>query len=109
MKRLAAAILLAVTPALAWAQHAHPAPAAPSASQPADAASEGEVKNVDKAGGKIKIKHGEIRNVHMGPMTMTFGVKSPAMLDAVATGDKVRFTVDEVDGALVVTTIRKVK
>jgi Cu/Ag efflux protein CusF len=43
----------------------------------------------------------------MAPMTMVFGVKSPALLDKVAAGDKVRFRAEEVKGDYVVTMIEK--
>lgn len=51
-----------------------------------------EVRKVDKPKGKITLKHGEIRNIDMPPMTMVFGVTDPAFLDRVKAGDKVRFT-----------------
>jgi Cu(I)/Ag(I) efflux system protein CusF len=109
MKRILPLVLLACAPALGLAQHAgHPAAAAQVA-QAGVEPSDGEIRKVDKANGRITIKHGEIKNVHMGPMTMSFGVKSPAMLEGVAAGDKVKFTAEEVKGELVVTSIRKVK
>jgi len=110
MKRIVPLILVALAPALAPAQHVHPAPAAQQVAQAAAKdASDGEVRKVDKANGKITIRHGEIPNIHMGPMTMTFGVKSAAMLDAVAAGDKVKFRVEEIKGDYVVTSIEKAK
>jgi Cu/Ag efflux protein CusF len=110
MKRIVPLLLVALAPAFASAQHAHPAPAAqPAAQAAAKDASDGEVRKVDKANGKITIKHGDIPNIRMGPMTMTFGVKSAAMLDAVAAGDKVKFRVEEIKGDYVVTSIEKVK
>ena len=66
---------------------------------------EGEVRKIDKDAGKITLKHGPIPNLDMPGMTMVFRVKDPAMLDAVKTGDKVRFTADKVGGALTVTEI----
>jgi Cu/Ag efflux protein CusF len=45
----------------------------------------------------------------MGPMTMMFTVKSPALLDKVAAGDKVKFRVEEIKGDYVVTAIEKAK
>ncbi len=67
------------------------------------------MRKVDKAAGKVIIKHGEIRSVNMGPMTMAFTVKPPALLDNIAAGDKVRFQVVQADGDYVVTAIQKVK
>jgi Cu/Ag efflux protein CusF len=65
--------------------------------------SDGEVRKIDKSAGKITIKHGQLQNLDMPPMTMVFRVKDPAMLDQLKEGDKIRFTADKVDGALTVT------
>ena len=67
------------------------------------------MRKVDKAAGKIILKHGEIRNINMAPMTMVFGVKPPSLLDKVAVGDKVKFRAEEVKGDYVVTMIEKAK
>ncbi|MDO9278159.1 MAG: copper-binding protein [Polaromonas sp.] len=66
---------------------------------------EGEVRKVDKAAGKISIRHGEIKNLDMPPMNMVFQVKDPALLDKVKTGDKVRFTADQINGDYTVMSI----
>ena len=42
---------------------------------------EGEVRRVDKEGARVTIKHGEIRNLDMPPMTMVFQVRDKALLD----------------------------
>jgi Cu(I)/Ag(I) efflux system periplasmic protein CusF len=68
---------------------------------------DGEVKKIDKAQGRITLKHGDIKHLDMPPMTMVFRVSSPAMLDAVAVGDKVRFTAEKVGGNYTVTTLSK--
>lgn len=65
---------------------------------------EGEIRKVDAAAGKLTIRHGPIPNLDMSAMTMIFRVKDPAMLQ-VQSGDKVRFTVDRVDGLLTVTSL----
>lgn len=70
---------------------------------------DGEVRKIDKAAGKIILKHGEIKSIDMGPMTMVFGVKSPALLDKVAVGDKVKFDAVIEKGDYVVTKIEKAK
>lgn len=67
--------------------------------------SEGEIKKVDKAAGKITIKHGELKNLAMPGMTMAFRVKDAAMLDQVKPGDKVSFIADKVGAQLVVSKI----
>jgi Cu/Ag efflux protein CusF len=83
----------------------HAAPATPAATQAADM-TEGEVRRVDSAAGKLTLRHGEIRNLDMPPMTMVFAVRDPAMLEALKPGDKVRFRVVEEGGAYVVTEIQ---
>jgi len=110
MKRTVSALLLSTFAAVAAAQHQHHAPAAAPAAQAASTDfAEGEVRKVDKAAGKLVIRHGEIKSVNMGPMTMMFTVKSPALLDKVAAGDKVKFRVEEIKGDYVVTAIEKAK
>ena len=68
-------------------------------------ASEGEVRKIDKAAGKITIKHGEIRNLDMPPMTMVFRAEPPALLDKVQVGDKVTFKAEKVGSTYSVTDI----
>lgn len=70
---------------------------------------DGEVRKVDKDAKKITIKHGEIKNLEMPGMTMVFQVKDPAMLDKVKAGDKVKFTAEQLGGAIVVTDIQPSK
>lgn len=70
-------------------------------------AAEGEVRKIDKPQGRITLKHGEIKNLDMPPMTMVFRVRDPAMLEQVAVGDKVRFDAEKVGGQYTVTAIRK--
>ena len=70
---------------------------------------EGEVRKVDKSAGKITLKHGEIKNLDMPPMTMVFGVKDKALLANVKAGDKVRFTAEKDGGQYVVTGIEAAK
>ena len=100
-----AAASLAGAPALA--QHAEHAQhgAASAVSDTAD----GEIRKVDKASGKMTIKHGELKNLGMGAMTMVFRAKDAAMLDKVKAGDKVRFTVESANGAMTVTSIEVVQ
>lgn len=63
---------------------------------------DGEVKKVDKEAGKITLRHGELKNLGMGAMTMVFRVKDPSMLTQAKTGDKVKFVAERVDGAFTV-------
>jgi Cu(I)/Ag(I) efflux system periplasmic protein CusF len=68
---------------------------------------DGEVKKIDKAQGRITLKHGDIKHLDMPPMTMVFRVTDPKMLDSVAVGDKVRFAADKVGGNYTVTSLSK--
>ena len=74
------------------------------AGHPGDAVdmTDGEVKKIDKEAGKITLRHGELKNLGMGAMTMVFRAKDPAMLTQVKTGDKVKFVAERVDGAFTV-------
>lgn len=76
---------------------------------PAADMTDGEIRKVDMDNKKITIKHGEIKNLDMPGMTMVFQVKDPAMLDKVKAGDKVKFTVDKVNGAFMVLSLEKAK
>ena len=67
--------------------------------------SEGEIRKVDKEGGKITLAHGEIKSLDMPPMTMVFTVKNPGLFGELKKGDKVRFAVVREDGKLVLTEI----
>ncbi|WP_101047907.1 copper-binding protein [Macromonas nakdongensis] len=67
--------------------HAH-------AAAPASAdLTEGEVKKVDLAAGKVTIKHGPIASLDMPGMTMVFAAQDPAALAQLQPGDKIRFQV----------------
>jgi Cu(I)/Ag(I) efflux system periplasmic protein CusF len=70
---------------------------------------DGEVRKVDKDGGKLTLRHGEIRHMDMPPMTMVFRVRDKAMLDDVKAGDKVRFRVVDEAGTMVVTELQPVR
>lgn len=97
------AVLLAGAPVAHAAGSAAPAP---TASAPAAAPiSEGEIKKVDTAAGKLTIKHGPLVNLDMDAMTMVFRVQDPAMLSKVHVGSKVRFTAEQINGVLTVTVL----
>lgn len=63
----------------------------------------GDVRRIDKENKKITIRHDEIRDLNMPPMTMVFQVRDASLLDRVRTGDKVRFRAVEEGGTLVIT------
>lgn len=71
--------------------------------------SEAEVRKVDKDAGKITLKHGEIKNLDMPPMSMVFQVKDKALLDKAKAGDRISFTADKVNGAYTVMSIEPAK
>ena len=82
---------LSITPSL-WAQTPN---------------SDGEVTKIDKAQAKITLRHGEIKNLDMPPMTMVFRVADGKLLDSVTVGDRVRFAAAKIDGAYTVTALVK--
>ncbi len=73
------------------------------------AMTDGEVRKIDKDAGKITLKHGEIKQLDMPPMTMVFTAKDKALLDAVKIGDKVKFMAVNDNGMMVVTDIQQAK
>lgn len=64
--------------------------------------SSGEVRKVDKASGKVTIKHGTLANLDMPAMTMVFRVKDPAMLDQLRDGDRINFVAEKINRAITV-------
>ena len=70
---------------------------------------DGVVKKVDLKNGKVTLQHGEIANVKMPAMTMSYRVKQAQQLESIHAGDKVRFAVDMLNNDYVVTHIEVVK
>ena len=107
-KTVLQALLLGALGALAapplLAQTAAPAAAAPAMAAAADLTS-AEVRKVDKAQGKLTLKHGEIKNLDMPPMTMVFVVKDKAWIDQLKAGDKIRFRAENEGGKYTVVEI----
>jgi len=66
---------------------------------------DGEVRRIDQAGGRLTLKHGEIRNLDMPPMTMVFQVRDPAVLQRLKVGDRLRFRAVQEGGTFVVTDV----
>lgn len=109
-----------LSPALAQnhADHASHGGAAPatttataSASTPAATAdvpmTPGEITRVDKRASKLTIRHEEIKNLDMPPMTMVFGLKDATQVAQFNPGDKVRFQVQDEGGSLMITRIER--
>ena len=69
------------------------------------ALADGVVLSIDRAANNVTISHGPLRNLGMPPMTMGFQVGDPALLEKIKPGDKVRFHVDAIGGALTVMNI----
>ena len=67
----------------------------------------GVVKNINQELGKITLKHGEIVNLEMPPMTMVLNVKDLAMLDGLSVEDHVMFQAVSIDGEFVITMMHK--
>jgi len=57
---------------------------------------------VDVRNGKITLKHADIINLGMPPMTMAFQAREPQALATLKVGDRVRFTSDQINGAYTV-------
>lgn len=107
MRNSIQAILLATAALVAAPAFAdkHAGSGAAAAAASSATLADGEVRRVDREAGKVTLKHGEIRNLEMPPMTMVFRVKDPAMLERLKVGDKIRFAADQVNGAFTVTRI----
>ena len=86
---LSALLLLAPAAMHASAQDAKSPPEVAAAA--ATDMTDGEVRKIDLAAGRITLRHGEIKNLDMPPMTMVFNVKDKALLDRLKIGDKVKF------------------
>lgn len=83
----------------------HPAATAPSAQQAE--LSEGEITRWDPRTLRITLKHGEIKNLEMPPMTMVFRVADASLVGDLKPGDKVRFRAEQANGAYHVQRIEK--
>ena len=99
-----------------WAQQAadhsghQPTPAKTEAkTKAAGALADGEVRKVDREAKKITLRHGPIPSIDMGPMTMVYQVKDPAMLDKVKVGDKVKFDAEKSGANYIITRIEPAK
>ncbi len=69
----------------------------------------GQVMKIDESAGKMTIKHGPIKHLDMGEMTMVFKANDPAMLKTVKPGDKITFHADKVNGQITVMKLEKTK
>ena len=106
---LAVALLLAAaSPFPARADEEHSKHHAQKAASATAGMTDAEVRKVDKENKKVTLKHGEIKNLDMPPMTMVFQVRDAALLDRIKAGDKVRFKAEKADSGYTVTAIEAV-
>jgi Cu(I)/Ag(I) efflux system protein CusF len=70
---------------------------------------DGEVRKVDLANGKITLKHGAIKHMDMPGMTMVFTARDKALLTGLKVGDKVKFMAENANGQMLVTGIEASK
>lgn len=68
---------------------------------------EGEVRKIDRAQGKLTLRHGEIRNLDMPAMTMVFRLADRHQLEGLAEGSKVRFAAEKIDGQYTITRLER--
>ena len=107
------ALAQAQAPATATAHDGHAAaqpattPAAASETAAPAALSEGEITRWDPRTLRVTLRHGELKNLEMPPMTMVFRVENANVLGDLKAGDKVRFRAERVSGAFHVTRMEK--
>jgi Cu(I)/Ag(I) efflux system periplasmic protein CusF len=69
---------------------------------------DGEVKKVDPSAGKLTIKHGAIKSMHMDEgMTHVWRAQDPAMLKDLKAGAKIRFEPANINGQFTVMRLEK--
>lgn len=67
----------------------------------------GVIKKIQAERGKVTIKHGDIPNLEMPGMTMVFEVADPSMIETIAVGDNVLFTVTRERGVFIIQWIER--
>jgi Cu(I)/Ag(I) efflux system periplasmic protein CusF len=72
------------------------------------AMTDGEVRKIDLAQGKVTLRHAEMKHLDMPPMTMVFLVKDKGLLTTIKAGDKVKFRAINDGGKFTVTDIQTV-
>lgn len=102
----ASLLVLFAGPALAQApagaaadSHSSHHPTATASPAPQADLSEGEITRWDPRTLRLTLKHGEIKNLEMPPMTMVFRVANASVVGDLQPGDKVRFRAEQVQGA----------
>lgn len=64
---------------------------------------QGKVVKVDRAQGRLTLKHGSVAHLNMPAMTMPFAVADPAFLAQAREGGNVRFALEDRQGVLTIT------
>ena len=93
--------------AVAADSHSSHHPAATASTAPQADLSEGEITRWDSRTLRLTLKHGEIKNLEMPPMTMVFRVADASVVGDLKPGDKVRFRAEQISGAYHVQRIEK--
>jgi len=71
--------------------------------------SEGTIRKVDPAAGKLTIAHGPLVNLNMPAMTMVFRLGNTTLLGQLQVGDRIRFVAEQVDGALTISSLEPLR
>jgi Cu(I)/Ag(I) efflux system periplasmic protein CusF len=103
------AVLSIALPLPALAQSSHMNHGQASAPAPAAAWTDGIVRTIHKKEGQVTISHEQLVNLGMGKMTMTFRLKTPALVDGIKEGSKIRFVAENVKGELTVVALEAVR
>jgi Cu/Ag efflux protein CusF len=67
---------------------------------------DGTIKKIDAAQKKLTIKHGELKDLDMPPMTMVFAAGEKIDLAKLKEGQKVKFMASRVNGRITVTEVK---
>jgi len=105
-------ILVAISltlPLSALAQNTAGAPGQTKAAAPSAAWTDGVVRTIHRKEGQLTISHEPLVNLGMGKMTMTFRLKTPALIEGVKEGSRIRFVAENVNGELTVVALQAVK
>jgi Cu(I)/Ag(I) efflux system periplasmic protein CusF len=112
MKSIISTVLVVAALAFGAGAQAQMAPMAAASGTKATAPAEftnAEIRKIDKETKKVTLKHEEIKNLGMPPMSMVFEVKDGGVLDKFKAGDKVRFKAISDSGKYIVTEIQPAK
>lgn len=95
---------VAVTPGFADDSHNHAQNVLPT-----NYTAKGEVIAIDKAAGKVKLKHDAVPELEWPAMTMFFPVADKAVLEGITVGNKVEFVFVNLNTGPTITQINPVK